>query len=142
MCPRLKGCDRPFPVYEIVKDRLVPWVILEDGPGSVDKGFKAEWMAVKGHQLYIGGLGKEWTTTTGVSSVALAGNLTLVQPYCPIPGVCERSSSVCQGHQRLGTGQTSTVGLSLCQDEAECRDKPWRVSDPFISSARIDSLSS
>lgn len=29
-------------------------------------GFKAEWMAVKDKHLYVGGLGKEWTTTEGV----------------------------------------------------------------------------
>lgn len=29
-------------------------------------GFKAEWLAVKDKQLYVGGLGKEWTTTAGV----------------------------------------------------------------------------
>lgn len=28
-------------------------------------GFKAEWLAVKDECLYVGGLGKEWTTTTG-----------------------------------------------------------------------------
>lgn len=28
-------------------------------------GFKAEWLAVKDELLYVGGLGKEWTTTTG-----------------------------------------------------------------------------
>lgn len=28
-------------------------------------GFKAEWLAVKDHHLYVGGLGKEWTTTEG-----------------------------------------------------------------------------
>lgn len=28
-------------------------------------GFKAEWLAVKDERLYVGGLGKEWTTTTG-----------------------------------------------------------------------------
>lgn len=28
-------------------------------------GFKAEWLAVKDEHLYVGGLGKEWTTTTG-----------------------------------------------------------------------------
>lgn len=27
--------------------------------------FKAEWLAVKNEQLYVGSLGKEWTTTTG-----------------------------------------------------------------------------
>ena len=30
------------------------------------KGFKAEWLAVKDKHLYVGGLGKEWTTTEGV----------------------------------------------------------------------------
>ena len=29
-------------------------------------GFKAEWLAVKDKHLYVGGLGKEWTTTEGV----------------------------------------------------------------------------
>ena len=53
-------------VFEIINNRLVPWVILEDGPGTVDKGFKGEWMTVKNYQLYIGGLGKEWTTQEGV----------------------------------------------------------------------------
>lgn len=53
-------------VFEIRDGRLVPWVILEDGPGSVDKGFKAEWLAVKDHLLYVGGLGKVWTSQTGV----------------------------------------------------------------------------
>ena len=54
-------------VFEIIHDKLVPWVILEDGPGTVDKGFKGEWMTVKNYHLYIGGLGKEWTTQEGVS---------------------------------------------------------------------------
>lgn len=57
--------DRSGIVYEVRGEKLVPWVILEDGPGNVAKGFKAEWMTVKGHLLYIGGLGKEWTSKTG-----------------------------------------------------------------------------
>ena len=28
-------------------------------------GFKGEWLAVKDELLYVGGLGKEWTTITG-----------------------------------------------------------------------------
>lgn len=32
---------------------------------SSSPGFKAEWLAVKDEHLYVGGLGKEWTTTTG-----------------------------------------------------------------------------
>ncbi|XP_005454983.1 soluble calcium-activated nucleotidase 1 isoform X1 [Oreochromis niloticus] len=57
--------DRTGVVYHIDGEKAVPWVILPDGDGSVAKGFKAEWLAVKDEHLYIGGLGKEWTTTEG-----------------------------------------------------------------------------
>ncbi|XP_026885263.2 soluble calcium-activated nucleotidase 1b isoform X1 [Electrophorus electricus] len=57
--------DRTGVVYRIEGNRVVPWVILADGDGTVSKGFKAEWLAVRGEHLYVGGLGKEWTTTTG-----------------------------------------------------------------------------
>ncbi|KAJ8345858.1 hypothetical protein SKAU_G00300510 [Synaphobranchus kaupii] len=57
--------DRTGVVYRIEGSKVVPWVILPDGDGSVSKGFKAEWLAVKDEHLYVGGLGKEWTTTTG-----------------------------------------------------------------------------
>ncbi|KAJ8389690.1 hypothetical protein AAFF_G00115660 [Aldrovandia affinis] len=57
--------DRTGVVYRIEGSKAVPWVILPDGDGSVSKGFKAEWLAVKDEHLYVGGLGKEWTTTTG-----------------------------------------------------------------------------
>ncbi|NWX98601.1 CANT1 nucleotidase, partial [Nothoprocta ornata] len=80
--------DRTGVVYQIEGDKVVPWVILSDGDGSVGKGeeprgcgqwhrgplrhhvlshagFKAEWLAVKDEHLYVGGLGKEWTTATG-----------------------------------------------------------------------------
>ncbi|XP_004709171.1 soluble calcium-activated nucleotidase 1 [Echinops telfairi] len=57
--------DRTGVIYRIEGPRAVPWVILADGDGTVGKGFKAEWLAVKDESLYVGGLGKEWTTTTG-----------------------------------------------------------------------------
>ncbi|XP_051851426.1 soluble calcium-activated nucleotidase 1 isoform X1 [Antechinus flavipes] len=57
--------DRTGVVYQIEGTKTVPWVILSDGDGTVGKGFKAEWLAVKDEHLYVGGLGKEWTTTTG-----------------------------------------------------------------------------
>lgn len=58
--------DRTGIVYRI-KDftEVIPWVILNDGPGNTTKGFKAEWSTVKDGLLYVGGLGKEWTTTQG-----------------------------------------------------------------------------
>lgn len=46
-------------------DVPVPWVILNDGNGKTGKGFKCEWMTVKHQMLYVGGFGKEWTSTTG-----------------------------------------------------------------------------
>ena len=49
---------------------LIPWVVLSDGNGHTAKGFKGEWMTVKNERLYVGGLGKVWTTTTGVSVCA------------------------------------------------------------------------
>lgn len=57
--------DRTGVIYQIEGSRAVPWVILPDGDGTVGKGFKAEWLAVKDEHLYVGGLGKEWTTATG-----------------------------------------------------------------------------
>ncbi|XP_035494347.2 soluble calcium-activated nucleotidase 1b isoform X1 [Scophthalmus maximus] len=57
--------DRTGVVYRIEGNQAIPWVILPDGDGSVSKGFKAEWLAVKDEHLYVGGLGKEWTTTSG-----------------------------------------------------------------------------
>lgn len=39
--------------------------VLRPPLNPVSAGFKAEWLAVKDEHLYVGGLGKEWTTTTG-----------------------------------------------------------------------------
>lgn len=67
---KLYSCDdRTGIIYEIDKERkmAIPWVILVDGDGqNTSKGFKCEWMAVKNRKLYVGGLGKEWTTSKGV----------------------------------------------------------------------------
>ena len=66
---KLYSCDdRTGIVYEINlnTNQAVPWVILPDGDGNAGKGFKCEWMTVKDKHLYVGGLGKEWTTTKGV----------------------------------------------------------------------------
>ncbi len=45
-----------------MEGRLVPWVILEDGPGTLDEGFKGEWMAVKDEKLYVGSHGNLYTS--------------------------------------------------------------------------------
>uniref|UniRef100_H2ZQ57 Soluble calcium-activated nucleotidase 1 n=1 Tax=Ciona savignyi TaxID=51511 RepID=H2ZQ57_CIOSA len=58
--------DRTGIVYEIIENRVAPWVILSDGDGTKSKGLKGEWMAVKDQQLYVGGNGKDWSTTDGI----------------------------------------------------------------------------
>ncbi|XP_055375316.1 soluble calcium-activated nucleotidase 1 [Condylostylus longicornis] len=57
--------DRTGLIYEIVKGKVIPWVILPDGDGSIAKGFKAEWATVKDRLLYVGSMGKEWTSSQG-----------------------------------------------------------------------------
>ncbi|CAK5022113.1 unnamed protein product [Meloidogyne enterolobii] len=50
--------DRTGIVHKIVNNftSLVPWVILNNGPGS-SKQFKGEWMTIKNDCLVVGGLG-------------------------------------------------------------------------------------
>ena len=61
-------------MYEIIGNQLVARVRLNDGPGNVNKGFKSEWMARKGHRLFVGGLGKVWTTNGVRNEPGLGGN--------------------------------------------------------------------
>lgn len=77
--------DRTGTVYQIEGKNVYPWVLLVDGHGKVSKGFKSEWATVKDHQLWVGGLGKAWTTPTGelvnlhpqyVKRVSLTGEVT------------------------------------------------------------------
>ncbi|KAI1301697.1 Soluble calcium-activated nucleotidase 1 [Halotydeus destructor] len=63
---KLYSCDdRTGVIYEIHENDAIPWVILTDGDGTSAKGFKCEWFAVRDELLYVGGLGKEWTSTSG-----------------------------------------------------------------------------
>ncbi|XP_064079002.1 soluble calcium-activated nucleotidase 1-like [Macrobrachium nipponense] len=59
--------DRTGIIYEIdlSSNKAIPWVVLTDGNGREMKGFKSEWATVKDETLIVGGLGKEWTTSTG-----------------------------------------------------------------------------
>ncbi|VVC38495.1 Hypothetical protein CINCED_3A010807 [Cinara cedri] len=58
--------DRTGIVYSIGKDDTVlPWIILMDGNGTDFKGFKSEWATIHNSDLYIGSMGKEWTTSSG-----------------------------------------------------------------------------
>lgn len=57
--------DRTGIVYELNGGKVIPWVLLMDGTGRTTKGFKSEWATVKDEVLYVGSMGKEWTTSTG-----------------------------------------------------------------------------
>ncbi|KAL5017820.1 hypothetical protein ScPMuIL_003542 [Solemya velum] len=58
--------DRTGVIYQIKNNKTLPWVLLTDGDGNTSKGFKCEWATVKQGRLYVGGLGKEWTTNDGI----------------------------------------------------------------------------
>ena len=57
--------DRTGVVYFIEGEEAYPWVILMDGNGKNHKGFKSEWATIKDEHLYVGSIGKEWTTPSG-----------------------------------------------------------------------------
>ncbi|XP_031828756.1 soluble calcium-activated nucleotidase 1 isoform X2 [Nomia melanderi] len=57
--------DRTGVVYFIDGEEAFPWIILMDGNGRNSKGFKSEWATVKDENLYVGSIGKEWTTASG-----------------------------------------------------------------------------
>ncbi|XP_076365672.1 soluble calcium-activated nucleotidase 1 [Tachypleus tridentatus] len=57
--------DRTGIIFELISNIAIPWVILTDGDGKNAKGFKCEWATVKDGHLYVGGLGKEWTSPQG-----------------------------------------------------------------------------
>lgn len=57
--------DRTGVVYIIEGEEAYPWAILMDGNGKNTKGFKSEWATVKDEHLYVGSMGKEWTTPSG-----------------------------------------------------------------------------
>ncbi|MGH0132245.1 UNVERIFIED_CONTAM: hypothetical protein FKN15_049482 [Acipenser sinensis] len=115
--------DRTGVVYRIEGNKAVPWVILPDGDGTVSKGFKAEWLAVKDEHLYVGGLGKQWTTTTGevvndnpqwVKVVGFQGNVeheSWVTQYDALRAAAGiQSPAWTNGNVRLVGGQTPYEG--------------------------------
>lgn len=80
--------DRTGLVYQLQDDKVLPWVLLMDGAGKTGKGFKSEWATVKDEVLFVGSMGKEWTTSAGdfesydpmyVKAVTMAGEVNIVQ---------------------------------------------------------------
>jgi len=74
--------DRTGTVFEILSknggtDSMVaPRLVITEGGGDTDKGMKWEWATVKGNELYMGSMGKEYTNKDG--SVANTNNLWIV----------------------------------------------------------------
>jgi len=84
--------DRTGIIYEISGNKKIfPWVILSDGDGHEIKGFKGEWMARKGDKLYVGGLGKEWTTPNGVVLHHNPQWVKIIEPQV-FTNICEKKS--------------------------------------------------
>lgn len=79
--------DRTGLIFELKDNKALPWVLLMDGPGNTSKGFKSEWATVKDEILYVGSMGKEWTTSAGdfvsfdpmyVKAVTMTGEVSFV----------------------------------------------------------------
>lgn len=82
--------DRTGFVFELAtdKERVIPWVVMMDGDGRSAKGFKSEWATVKDDHLYVGSMGKEWTTSHGdfetfdpmwVKVVSMSGQVRMLE---------------------------------------------------------------
>lgn len=57
--------DRTGLVFELNNEKVTGLWLLMDGDGKTTKGFKSEWATVKDEVLYVGSMGKEWTTSSG-----------------------------------------------------------------------------
>lgn len=58
--------DRTGLIFQLHDDTdVIPWILLMDGAGNTGKGFKSEWATVKDEVLFVGSMGKEWTTSDG-----------------------------------------------------------------------------
>lgn len=63
--------DRTGDIFEILNSPtgqdsyVVPRMVITEGDGDTDKGMKWEWSTVKGDELYLGSMGKEFTNPAG-----------------------------------------------------------------------------
>lgn len=82
--------DRTGLVFQLKDNKALPWVLLMDGQGNTGKGFKSEWATVKDEVLYVGSMGKEWTTSAGdfesfdpmfVKAVTMTGEVRISMIY-------------------------------------------------------------
>ncbi|XP_059612593.1 apyrase-like [Phlebotomus argentipes] len=57
--------DKSGIIFDVEKDKLIPWVILSDGAGNETNGFKCEWATVKDDHVIVGSHGVESMTPEG-----------------------------------------------------------------------------
>ena len=93
--------DRTGVIYKLSQSKkgnwkVYPWVILADGNGEETKGFKCEWMTVKNQHLYVGGLGKEWTDSSGNVINYVSFLFSLTKDVILSNKSCFKESHVCQ----------------------------------------------
>eukprot|EP01128_Nolandella_sp_AFSM9_P009246 TRINITY_DN5866_c0_g1_i1.p1 TRINITY_DN5866_c0_g1~~TRINITY_DN5866_c0_g1_i1.p1 ORF type:complete len:364 (-),score=75.65 TRINITY_DN5866_c0_g1_i1:95-1162(-) len=63
---QLLACDdRTGIVFQVSPPEVFPKFITAQGDGDNAKGMKCEWMTVKDGKLWMGSIGKEWTTVDG-----------------------------------------------------------------------------
>jgi soluble calcium-activated nucleotidase 1 len=90
---KLYTCDdRSGTVFQLLPDekggiKPVPFVILNDGDGKQNKGFKCEWLTVKDGNLYAGGFGKEFTDENGLVVNHWPEYIKIVEPSGHIQSV-------------------------------------------------------
>ncbi|KAK5640785.1 hypothetical protein RI129_009332 [Pyrocoelia pectoralis] len=75
--------DRTGVVFEITNDEAIPWVLLMDGNGRATKGFKSEWATVKNKLMYVGSIGREWTSNEGAFSNSTYTNPEYIKTITP-----------------------------------------------------------
>uniref|UniRef100_A0A6B2L8E4 Apyrase n=1 Tax=Arcella intermedia TaxID=1963864 RepID=A0A6B2L8E4_9EUKA len=69
---KLLTCDdRTGIIFEILVEEtiVVPRFVFTTGDGNTDKGFKCEWMTVVHDKLFVGSIGKEFTTNGKIENL-------------------------------------------------------------------------
>lgn len=129
--------DRTGMVYEIVGDKVVPWIILMDGDGRSAKGFKSEWASVKDEVLFVGSMGKEWTTANGdfesydpmyVKAVSVNGEVKATTPQHTYPFTDEQFLM----NFLVSSGTAFEMGGQLSCHTQGYRHRLARLYDPRV----------
>ncbi|KAK3583009.1 hypothetical protein CHS0354_005650 [Potamilus streckersoni] len=110
--------DRTGVVYEILDNKAIPWVLLTDGNGRDIKGFKCEWATVKDERLFVGGIGKEWTSINGevinqnpqwVKSIGPVGDVTHLDWHKEYNAMRDKTGTNLPGYMIHESGMWSKI---------------------------------